>query len=143
NSLAIQSGREGFELFEFAPLGVVFVAIGTVYLMLVRMFLLQDLGVREMETDGVGGPYMVELLVPEKSPAVGARARDVVPEDIGPVTVLQVIRDNAILPSRHVELQPGDRLRVRAEWSRAEEHTSELESRENLVCRLLLEKKKA
>src|SRR5690606_42029465 len=28
------------------------------------------------------------------------------------------------------------------EYSRSEEHTSELQSRENLVCRLLLEKKK-
>src|SRR5690606_40427617 len=27
-------------------------------------------------------------------------------------------------------------------WDRSEEHTSELQSRENLVCRLLLEKKK-
>src|SRR5690606_40332401 len=27
-------------------------------------------------------------------------------------------------------------------WNRSEEHTSELQSRENLVCRLLLEKKK-
>src|SRR5690606_39407463 len=27
------------------------------------------------------------------------------------------------------------------EWGRSEEHTSELQSRENLVCRLLLEKK--
>src|SRR5690606_41992675 len=30
----------------------------------------------------------------------------------------------------------------RAEAARSEEHTSELQSRENLVCRLLLEKKK-
>src|SRR6266511_6302128 len=29
-----------------------------------------------------------------------------------------------------------------ARWSRSEEHTSELQSRENIVCRLLLEKKK-
>src|SRR2546430_12917620 len=28
------------------------------------------------------------------------------------------------------------------EWSRSEEHTSELQSQSNLVCRLLLEKKK-
>src|SRR5690606_41505838 len=39
------------------------------------------------------------------------------------------------------------RLRLRttsenAEQARSEEHTSELQSRENLVCRLLLEKKK-
>src|SRR5690606_40716836 len=31
----------------------------------------------------------------------------------------------------------------RTVWARSEEHTSELQSRENLVCRLLLEKKKA
>src|SRR5690606_39392286 len=40
--------------------------------------------------------------------------------------------------------ESGDRDRVDAsEWTfRSEEHTSELQSRENLVCRLLLEKKK-
>src|SRR5436309_6539202 len=32
---------------------------------------------------------------------------------------------------------------IEAVESRSEEHTSELQSRENLVCRLLLEKKKA
>src|SRR5690606_39758223 len=32
--------------------------------------------------------------------------------------------------------------RWRRRWTRSEEHTSELQSRENLVCRLLLEKKK-
>src|SRR5690606_41992603 len=31
---------------------------------------------------------------------------------------------------------------AQAEYRRSEEHTSELQSRENLVCRLLLEKKK-
>src|SRR5690606_40529090 len=36
---------------------------------------------------------------------------------------------------------PG-RYAVLADGRRAEEHTSELQSRENLVCRLLLEKKK-
>src|SRR5690606_41772286 len=37
----------------------------------------------------------------------------------------------------------GDMLSFDAvAWLRSEEHTSELQSRENLVCRLLLEKKK-
>src|SRR5690606_40348232 len=49
------------------------------------------------------------------------------------------------------ELRQGERLDVRGDRSvepaclfvdRSEEHTSELQSRENLVCRLLLEKKK-
>src|SRR2546427_9395216 len=34
------------------------------------------------------------------------------------------------------------RIRGRGEQSRSEEHTSELQSQSNLVCRLLLEKKK-
>src|SRR5688572_31042152 len=33
-------------------------------------------------------------------------------------------------------------LTTRREWPRSEEHTSELQSQSNLVCRLLLEKKK-
>src|SRR3712207_8740489 len=33
-------------------------------------------------------------------------------------------------------------MRRTASWSRSEEHTSELQSRQYLVCRLLLEKKK-
>src|SRR5207302_8881504 len=36
----------------------------------------------------------------------------------------------------------GSATSARMESSRSEEHTSELQSRENLVCRLLLEKKK-
>src|SRR5690606_41653487 len=35
------------------------------------------------------------------------------------------------------------KVQLQTIWARSEEHTSELQSRENLVCRLLLEKKKA
>src|SRR5690606_41578725 len=40
---------------------------------------------------------------------------------------------------RLLQAEPGHREALR---ERSEEHTSELQSRENLVCRLLLEKKK-
>src|SRR3712207_9583634 len=41
-------------------------------------------------------------------------------------------------------LREGDRVIVSdmSQWDRSEEHTSELQSRQYLVCRLLLEKKK-
>src|SRR5207302_6183022 len=45
----------------------------------------------------------------------------------------------SLQPLRAMADEPPD-LRARSE--RSEEHTSELQSRENLVCRLLLEKKK-
>src|SRR6476620_12233447 len=38
--------------------------------------------------------------------------------------------------------RPGERRRRRTTGRRSEEHTSELQSRQYLVCRLLLEKKK-
>src|SRR5215475_8064433 len=44
-------------------------------------------------------------------------------------------------PSAQADCATRRPLRPRR-WSRSEEHTSELQSRENLVCRLLLEKKK-
>src|SRR5712664_4893043 len=37
---------------------------------------------------------------------------------------------------------PSTARRPRRRWSRSEEHTSELQSRSDLVCRLLLEKTK-
>src|SRR5690606_40650055 len=40
------------------------------------------------------------------------------------------------------DVRRGDRLVEPGDLERSEEHTSELQSRENLVCRLLLEKKK-
>src|SRR2546427_1699974 len=49
------------------------------------------------------------------------------------------------VPDEHVSDRiEGVRVgeRVPASWSRSEEHTSELQSQSNLVCRLLLEKKK-
>src|SRR5206468_7024304 len=39
-------------------------------------------------------------------------------------------------------IEPGERARGRPAGRRSEEHTSELQSRSDLVCRLLLEKKK-
>src|SRR5437660_10397298 len=39
-------------------------------------------------------------------------------------------------------ITPGDELKVYVQKARSEEHTSELQSRGHLVCRLLLEKKK-
>src|SRR3712207_7260045 len=53
-------------------------------------------------------------------------------------------REGRLPPGRHGAAQPGLAAagRDRAGLQRSEEHTSELQSRQYLVCRLLLEKKK-
>lgn len=121
NSLAIQSGREGFGLFEFAPLGMIFVAVGILYLMLVRRFLLPDLGVPKMEVDGHGGRFLVELLVPERSPAIGMPGARLLPADAGDVTVLGIFRERAMLAAPDAAtVQAGDRLLLDGEWTHVE-----------------------
>src|SRR5438270_10678893 len=45
-------------------------------------------------------------------------------------------------PPSSTEAQSHERLRLSPHARRSEEHTSELQSQSNLVCRLLLEKKK-
>src|SRR2546430_9283271 len=67
----------------------------------------------------------------------GRRVADVLQQP-----ALREIRDEALqeIPQGAVD-HPGGNL-LRADLQRSEEHTSELQSQSNLVCRLLLEKKK-
>src|SRR5436309_9224595 len=58
-----------------------------------------------------------------------------------PYTTLFRSSLRALRRSRHAKA-PGGSCRTWSSGWRSEEHTSELQSRENLVCRLLLEKKK-
>lgn len=120
DSMARQAGREGFELFEFAPLGIIFVGVGMVYLMTVRRFLLPDLGLPEIATEGVGGRYLAELAVPEGSSAIGREGGKLPPED-SDLYLLEVFRKGSPLPDpRSTPLEAGDRLLLRGEWTQLE-----------------------
>src|SRR5690606_41365158 len=54
-------------------------------------------------------------------------------EPVYPESAAQVWQQHSRIPQLTI---------AKLHWLRSEEHTSELQSRENLVCRLLLEKKK-
>src|SRR2546430_7079930 len=56
--------------------------------------------------------------------------------------IYRQIRHAPLLPHRIVRLRLVEFDQVADEPERSEEHTSELQSQSNLVCRLLLEKKK-
>src|SRR3712207_8508061 len=63
-------------------------------------------------------------------------------------TFAQIVAEELGLPVENIAVEHGDTdtapygLGTYASRSRSEEHTSELQSRQYLVCRLLLEKKK-
>src|SRR5256886_6722506 len=64
-----------------------------------------------------------------------------VSENVGPA-VVGLWRPQVVLPAWSLELRPAERRLMLSHEDRSEEHTSELQSQSNLVCRLLLEKKK-
>src|SRR5690606_40464219 len=101
-------------------------------------------------------PYMVGcILIPEAERST--TSSEFVPMGISIPweTVIVPLLTSALPPSLHPKRisatakEPTANLYTefimvifeRYRWSRSEEHTSELQSRENLVCRLLLEKK--
>ena len=121
DSMARQAGHAGFSIFEFSQLGLVFVVTGTAYMMFARTFLLPDLGVPQRADSGHAGRYVVELLVPPKSAAIGRRGAELLDDD-GDVVVLEIFRDGAALPSpRGTEVEAGDRLLVRGSWNDVEQ----------------------
>src|SRR2546430_9602323 len=69
-----------------------------------------------------------------------ARLSDSVPPEVNTISSLPTRRKSAIR-SRAVS-RPSRASRPKPWMLRSEEHTSELQSQSNLVCRLLLEKKK-
>src|SRR5690606_39400833 len=58
------------------------------------------------------------------------------------VFLIALIVLNGLFAMSEIALVTARRARLARLAERSEEHTSELQSRENLVCRLLLEKKK-
>ncbi len=134
HSLAIQSGREGFGLFEFAPLGIIFVVVGVVYLMIARRYLLPDLGVPAPDREGHGGLFLTELVIPEGSTAIDRLAGDLLmPDDndgkdasgsgalVDPLDTIRLIdvlrREGKDTLAPQTSLRPGDRLLIEGEWA--------------------------
>ncbi len=135
DSLARDAGLPGFGLFEFTRLGLVFVAVGTGYLMLVQRWLLPDLGVPRREEER-RGRFAVELLVPASSPAIGRRGSEVLPAETSDVTVLEIIRAGALVASpRNEVVAAGDRLLLRGNWQEIEQVRMRLKLMFDVIAR--------
>src|SRR5260370_11785121 len=61
---------------------------------------------------------------------------------MGDASKTSIVRASVIRPARGIQSLSRPSMRLLEPAARSEEHTSELQSHLNLVCRLLLEKKK-
>src|SRR2546427_884590 len=91
---------------------------------------------RDLALEHVDELILLGVPVPHRGLSARVKARDVDAEVFQPSRIAEAslvsARDAALVRLRVA----GDRL-----FARSEEHTSELQSQSNLVCRLLLEKK--
>lgn len=118
DALARKSGQPGFDLFEFAPLGLWFVGAGMAYMLLAQRFLLPDLGIPNSASDEHRGRYIVELHVDPSSPAVGRTGATTLPVETTDTFLLEVFRDGrAVEQPRSSAIEGGDILLVRGDWN--------------------------
>ncbi len=136
DSLARQSGQPGFALFEFASLGLWFVVAGVLYMLVAQRFLLPDLGIPDSGADDHRGRYLVELLVPEKSPVIGRLGSVAIPVDAKDVFLLENFREGRALAQPRAEaIAAGDRLLIRGDWNEIERVRRDLQLRHDNVAR--------
>ncbi|MGY0560432.1 SLC13 family permease [Luteimonas sp. A277] len=120
DSMARDAIGVGFTIFEFAPLGIIFVGICSVYLLTVGWWILPNRGTAKPgETEHVGR-FIAELVVPTETPVIGTSPRNALPDSADDVELLEVLRNGVAQRDPDVTIQAGDRLLLRGHWPRIE-----------------------
>jgi di/tricarboxylate transporter len=128
HALVQDLGLRGFSLFEFAPLGLITMAAGLVYLMIMGPLLLPDRRGAELTETYELGKYITELRVPEKSKLIGMSVADAKLVERFGVYVLELLRgeDKSWSP-RAQKLEANDLLLVRGDWTKITQMKDEAE----------------
>jgi di/tricarboxylate transporter len=117
SSIAVDLGQPAFSMFEFAPLGLIMFAIGTIYMLTVGVRLIPE---RREEGDLIQNfrlrEYIAEVVLLEDSRSVGQTIKDApLVQDID-LTIIEIQRETErIVPEPDFVLQTGDVLRVRCD----------------------------
>ncbi len=113
SSISEQGGSGAFSMFEFAPLGLIMLAAGTLYLVVCSRWVLPDRASGPLtETYGLGD-YIIELRVPDTSPLIGKTVLTSILGESRAATVLEILREKSKLwRPLHEPLRAGDILLV-------------------------------
>ena len=117
NSIAISNGIPGFNLFEFAKLGLVMSGVGIVYLIVVAKWLLPERKGKQEQIDKYRlSDYFVELKVKEDSPLIGKIWKKDKPDDIKDIDLIKLIRGKkATWSAKDTKISENDILLLHGE----------------------------
>ncbi|HSK74493.1 MAG TPA: SLC13 family permease [Pyrinomonadaceae bacterium] len=134
SSIAQERGQPSFSMFEFAPLGLVFFALGTVYMLTIGIRLIPD---RRAEGDLIENfrlqEYITEVVLLKDSLSAGQTIKDAaIVKDID-LTIIEIQRGDEMIsvPSPDFVLQAGDVLRVRCDL----EKLNQIQAREGVMLK--------
>lgn len=114
NSIAQRAGLGGFGMFEFTKLGLLMVAAGLLYFLLVGRWLLPQRRSAQLTETYDLGEYIAEMRVLGTSPLVGQTVKEARLGELHDINVLEILRDKGKLWSPVDEpLREGDVLLVR------------------------------
>lgn len=121
NSMAKDLGHPGFGIFDFAPLGLIVMGVGFVYMLVFRRWLLPHHPPSALTETYELGKYITELRVMEKSPLIGQSVSQAQLAEKHSVYVLELLRGEEKHWSPRAELlREGDVLLVRGDWAKLE-----------------------
>lgn len=112
NSIAVSYGLQEFDLFEFAPLGLIMLAIGLVYLVIVSRWMLPNRKGEYQQLDQYRlVDYLFELRVKESSSLINASWNEQKSTDIKEVNLIKIIRgEKAMWRPLRSKIREGDIL---------------------------------
>ena len=114
NSIAKDLGHPGFGLFDFAPVGLITMGVGFVYLLLMRRWLLPHHPPAAITEAYQLGKYITELRVMPDSPLIGKSVAQAQLGEKHSVYVLELMRgEDKHWSPRAEQLREGDVLLVR------------------------------
>ena len=122
NAMAKDLGHPGFSMFEFSPLGLICLAVGCLYLLLLGRWLLPSRRGTELVEQYELGKYITELRVMPESSLIGKSVSDAkLGEEFG-VYVLELLRgEQKVWEPRSRIIEEGDILLARGDWSKLDE----------------------
>jgi di/tricarboxylate transporter len=116
SSISEQYGLEPFSMFEFAPLGLIFFAVGLIYMLIFGIRLIPDRRIKGDLTQTFGmGEYLTEIVLLPEAKSVGIElAKSPLVKDLD-VTILEIKRgsEDSFIPNAGTILRANDLLRVR------------------------------